>query len=123
VKDPLRIALVDDDRDLRFLTQTMLAKALPQAEFLEFMTAQTMIDHLREHEVDAIVTDYQLGTMDGIEMIRTIRQTDTTTPIVMASGRDDIRDAALAAGATIFLTFREQRQMGDVLKRLLAQPC
>lgn len=122
VKGPLKIALVDDDRDLRFLTQTMLAKTFPDAEFTEFISAEKMIEYLRNHEVDAIVTDYQLGTMDGIEMIRAIRKTDATTPILMASGRDDIRDEALAAGVTVFLTFHEQRRMGEILKRVLAQP-
>ena len=37
----------------------------------------------------------------------------------MASGRDDIREDALAAGVTVFLPFAEQRSLGDVVKRLL----
>ena len=117
-----RIAIVDDDLDLRFITRAMIGKEFAEAQFVEFSTAQEMLDHLKDHRVDAIVSDYQLGTMDGITMIQTIRKTDTATPIVMASGRDDIRDQALAAGATLFLTFGEQRQLGEVIKRLLSSP-
>ena len=100
----------------------MIRNVFPSAEFMEFSAAQPMLDYLRDHKVDAIVTDYQLGTMDGIAMIRAIRETDSVTPIIMASGRDDICEKAQAAGVTTFLTFPEQRQLGEVLKRLLAIP-
>lgn len=122
MKDKPKIDIVDDDLDLRFITRAMIKKALPQAEFVEFAAAQPMLDHLQTHRVDAIVSDYQLGAMDGIAMIRIIRETDSVTPIVMASGRDDIRDQALAAGVSVFPTFKEQRQLGEVLKQLLSSP-
>jgi len=58
-----------------------------------------------EVQPDVFLIDYHLADMDGIELIRALREHPrfAKTPIVMASGLD-VEDEALAAGANSFLT-------------------
>jgi two-component system chemotaxis response regulator CheY len=53
---------------------------------------------------DIFLMDYHLADMDGVDVIRQLRQTETfaKTPIVMTSGLD-VEDEAREAGANTFL--------------------
>jgi DNA-binding NtrC family response regulator len=56
--------------------------------------------------VDAVLSDVAMPEMDGIELVRRIRETDATLPIILMTAYATIERATLAirAGATEFLT-------------------
>jgi DNA-binding response OmpR family regulator len=59
-----------------------------------------------EADYDAIVLDWMLPRLDGVEIIRRLRANGAATPILMLTARDDLPDkiASFRAGADDYLT-------------------
>jgi CheY-like chemotaxis protein len=70
--------------------------------------ASDALSRLSESVFDLIILDIAMPEMDGLSLLRLLRQDPrfTQLPAVMltASGQDEDRAAAFAAGATAFLT-------------------
>jgi putative two-component system response regulator len=100
-----RILVVDDDaRNLKLL------KALLQAEY-EIVTASSGAEALsisRKIDLDLILLDIMMPGMDGFEVCRRLKQSETTRliPVVMVTALDDsdAKVKAIEAGADDFLT-------------------
>jgi len=60
---------------------------------------------LRENRFDAIVSDYQMPEMDGIELLKEIRASYGTVPFILFTGRgrEEIVIAAINNGADFYL--------------------
>jgi two-component system copper resistance phosphate regulon response regulator CusR len=60
---------------------------------------------LREEDFDLLILDVMLPDMNGIELCREIRQTNTETPILMLTALDQVQNkvAGLKAGADDYL--------------------
>lgn len=98
-----RVLVVDDEPAILRVVRPILAHNGFQVEI-----AGTGVDALAQHagrRPDLVLLDLGLPDMDGLEVIRLIRE-DTSTPIVVLSVRGAERDkvAALDLGADDFLT-------------------
>jgi CheY-like chemotaxis protein len=84
---------------------------------------RTALDALREESFDVVIIDIYLPILDGSKVIMMARQELglTDLPIIAVSaGGDAARDAALEAGATIFLDKPMRlRRMVETMQRLL----
>ncbi|MHA2232767.1 MAG: response regulator, partial [Candidatus Hodarchaeales archaeon] len=100
-----RILLVDNDPDFLAMAQTFLAEAYPPFEIQTVMSAHTAIALLQEDPVDAIVCDYQMPEMNGLEFLEELRKGDDKTPFVMftGQGREEVAMQALNLGADYYL--------------------
>jgi two-component system chemotaxis response regulator CheY len=103
----IRQALAVDD-DFDFLT--MLTVSLRRCGFSQVMGAEDgniALDHLSRRRFDLIVSDWNMGVMDGVELLRRVRATPSTanTPFILvtASLTEDAWRGAIANGATEFL--------------------
>jgi CheY-like chemotaxis protein len=89
-----RILCIDDDR-----TGLLIRKMMLEAVGYEALTAasgQEGLELLKSSGVSAVILDYQMPSMNGAEVARTIRQQWPELPIVMLSGfPDEIPDDAL----------------------------
>lgn len=99
---PLEVLLVDDD-DL-FLDLTSLELGRLGCEVHGVTDAQQALDLLSRREFDAIVTDWQMPGIDGIELVRRVRKAgsaDRFRYVVLTTARadPDTARAALEAGA------------------------
>src|SRR4051812_4783193 len=97
----MQIALIDDDSQAR----GMLARAVRKAGFdvcIEANDGVEALASLARSDADVIVTDCQMPRMDGISLVRTLRQRGDTRPILMLSGQSDpmVVKLALSAGVT-----------------------
>jgi len=83
---PWTVLLVDDDAEVLHVHGSLL-KRLNQAVF-KAENGKTALAQYQTHrnEIDMIVTDYRMPVMDGLEMAKTIRETDTAIPILMITG-------------------------------------
>lgn len=97
------ILLVEDDRSIRDVTRMGLTDA-----GFTVVTADDGDEALaafRQHAPDAVVLDVMLPRRDGLEVLRTIRQT-SSVPVVMLTARDTTTDVVLGLelGADDYIT-------------------
>ena len=93
------LLVVDDDNRIRDLVKRYLTSAgyhVSAADGGE--SARKLLSQL---VFDLIILDVMMPGMDGFELLRTIRLTDKTTPVIMltARGEADARIEGLKLGA------------------------
>ena len=101
------ILIVDDSATIRRMVRASL-EGLARLTFREARTGLEAIESLVVEPADLIVLDLNMPDMHGLEVLRFVRAQPsfTTLPIVVLTtrGDEDSRQAALAAGATLFTT-------------------
>ena len=97
--NPLRILIVDDEPPIRRFLRTTLAAQDYRVE--EAADGEAALDFLKRNPVDLVVLDLGLPGIDGLEVVRSLRDGGSTTPIIILSSRDDEagKVAALDLGA------------------------
>jgi CheY-like chemotaxis protein len=110
---------VDDDADSTFLARRNLQAVFPEAIVDHAASGQAALDLLRDHEFTAVVTDYRMPWMDGLTLVRKMRELNLNMPIVMRTAMEDLENAARAAGVDYVLPWFRWRELGDVVKELL----
>jgi two-component system response regulator GlrR len=94
-----RLLLVDDDADsLDSIGQGLTL--LAGATVFTASSGQEALKKLQGEAVDAMVTDFRMPEMDGIELTRRARKLRPRLPVVMitAFNDEDLQEAALKAG-------------------------
>jgi two-component system KDP operon response regulator KdpE len=107
--------IVDDEVQIRrFLRISLEANGY---SVQETATGQAALDHAAQYRPDLIILDLGLPDMDGLAVIRRLREW-TQTPVIVLSVRDsdDDKIAALDAGADDYLT--KPFSVGELLARL-----
>jgi CheY-like chemotaxis protein len=103
---PIRVLLVDDDKDEESLTRSLLARVERARYVLDWVPTfgEGLASIAQEHH-DAYLIDHSLGARTGVELVREAREAGSLAPLIMLTGhRDRATDlAALDAGATDFL--------------------
>lgn len=83
----MRVLIVDDEPAIRRFLRTALAVQDYRVE--EASDGETALDFLKRNPVDLIVLDLGLPGIDGLDVIRALRQQGSLTPIIVLSSRDD----------------------------------
>ncbi len=101
---PLRVLVVDDETSLREL----LSMAL-RFEAWDVRTAEAGIEAVRtarEFRPDAVVLDMMLPDIDGLEVLRRLRNDTPSVPVLFLTARDAVEDriAGLTAGGDDYVT-------------------
>lgn len=101
--DRLRVLVVEDDERVR----EVMAEALSAWEY-EVATARTgteALDLLRHRLFDTVLCDIRLPEMDGLELLREVRQRDPAVEVVMVTAYPAVSSAveALKLGAYDYL--------------------
>jgi len=96
------VLLIDDDRELCILLADFLLLEGFQASAVH--NGAEAVDHCRTHSYDAIVLDIMLPGLQGLEVLRRLRQF-SSTPVLMltARGADTDRILGLELGADDYL--------------------
>jgi CheY-like chemotaxis protein len=116
---PERFLIVDDDADSTFLARRNLQAVFPQASVEHVTSGQAALDLLSTEEFTAVVTDYRMPWMDGLTLVRKIRELNLHMPIVMRTAMEDLENAARAAGVDYVLPWFRWRELGEVVKELI----
>ncbi len=101
---PIRVLLVDDEPAL-----TNLLKMALHYEGWEIEVAgdgQEAIAKYADFQPDLLVLDIMLPDIDGLQILRTVRESETYTPTLFLTARDSVLDrvTGLTAGADDYLT-------------------
>jgi len=101
---PLRILIVDDEPAiLRFLRASLESQGYVVSVAGD---ARTSLDMVRRDTTDLLVLDLGLPDMDGLDVIRQIRDGGASLPIIVLSSRDNesAKVKALDLGADDYVT-------------------
>ena len=115
---PPNFLIVDDNADSRFLLVKTLLRKFPQAVLQETQDGESAVSLVRSDILDAVVV-HRAAEIDGISLVRRLRQTNSMVPIVMVSGIDRTKEA-LEAGANTFLSYDAWLRIGTVVSELIA---
>ena len=85
-----KILVVEDDKNLRKLIVTCLEKA--SYTVFETRNGEEALDLMDKEYVDLIVTDIMMPEMDGYELIKSLREANYNTPILIITAKEDIED-------------------------------
>jgi two-component system KDP operon response regulator KdpE len=102
--NPPRILIVDDEPPIRRFLRTALAAQEYRVE--EAPDGETALEFLKRNPIDLMVLDLGLPGMDGLDVVRRLRQEGNSLPIVILSSRDDEagKVAALDLGADDYVS-------------------
>jgi FixJ family two-component response regulator len=97
------ISIVDDDDSLRFLLASLIRSVGFQA--LSFASAEAFLSSTQARDSRCLILDMRMPGMNGLELQRHIVAANWRLPIIFITSYvdDDVRAAALAAGAAGFL--------------------
>src|SRR5208337_2312912 len=98
-----RVLVVDDDE----LALEMLAELLTMTGY-SVKTAtegRAGVEIFRNELSDLVITDIRMPHVDGLEMLRQVREIDEVVPVIVVTGHGDLDNAigALRKGAYDFL--------------------
>jgi CheY-like chemotaxis protein len=114
-----RFLIVDDDPDSTFLARRNLQAAFPQAVVEQAESGQAALDLLKQREFTAVITDYRMPWMDGLTLVRKIRELQLPVPIVLRTAMENLDAQAREAGVDIVLPWFRWRELGGVVKELV----
>ncbi|WP_104018901.1 sigma-54-dependent transcriptional regulator [Roseovarius nitratireducens] len=99
----MKIAIVDDERDMRQSISQWLALSGFDTE--TFASAEDALKQLGPDYPGIVVTDIRMPGMDGMQFLRRLMGSDSTLPVIMITGHGDVPMAveAMRLGAFDFL--------------------
>ncbi len=100
----MKILLVDDSRTIRNLQKNVLV-ASGYAEILEASDGVEAMAIVESNRPDLVLLDWNMPNMDGITVVRRIRETDKALPIIMVTTEAEKARVveAIKAGATNYV--------------------
>ena len=116
--EKIHVLLVEDEKTL-----SMIIKDTLEEQGFDISTAFNGEDGLRmfyaEHP-EVVVADVMMPRMDGFEMVRRIRQTDCTTPVLFLTARSGINDVVegFELGYYLFNTVSQQLTYAGIPQEL-----
>lgn len=86
----LKILIAEDDRELRQLFSHVLIKNGYSVKGVA--NGREAISAMDNDFFDLIISDIMMPEMDGYELVRTLRDTGNTTPVLMITAKDSFED-------------------------------
>jgi len=103
----LKILIIEDDEDDLFYIKELLNEGLgePAPIIDHYSSIGRSLENLNPFHYDLAMFDYRLGEINGIELLRNIREQGCDIPIILFTGQGDQEVAveAMKAGATDYL--------------------
>ena len=96
------VLCVEDDPDIARVLQLMV-EAVPGHRALVAADGRTALDLIGRHHVRLAFLDLGLPDVDGVQLLRELRQRCPRLPVVVVTAYHDRRREALAAGASGFV--------------------
>ena len=115
------VLIVDDDASIRGALTKSLARF--GHDTLCASQAAEALPMLAAHHIDLVICDWQMPGVDGLELLRLLREEDRDVPVIMLTAFGTIEHAvtAMRAGATHYLTKPfQQEQLQLTVEQALA---
>ena len=99
----MRILFAEDDRDISKAVQTLLTRSGYSVDTV--YNGRDAIDYIEQGDYDGAILDWMMPGLSGIEVLAQMRANGITTPVLMLTARDAIKDRVegLDTGADDYL--------------------
>lgn len=115
---PPHFLLVDDNPEGRFIVSKTLLRHFPQARITEIDDSADAIEALKSEPVAAALVHKTLD-LDGLSLVKRLREVAPGLVIVYLSGNQKLEAAAEFAGATKFLHYDRWLMIGTLVADLI----
>lgn len=122
-KNRKRILLVDDEENARIALSRLLSRAGYLVETVS--NGFEALDHLREHDVNLIVTDINMPEMDGISFLREVNRSFPGINVVMITAYGGVESyiEAINLGAFEYINKPVKiEELTSILDRVFSLP-
>lgn len=104
MSQPAHILIVDDEPNVRLAFRTALETAGYAVDEAE--DGPAALDHLERFPISLVLLDLKMPVLDGMEVLRRLRETGNDVPVVIITAHGRIPDAvaAIKLGAIDFLS-------------------
>ena len=86
----MRVLVVEDERDLnRILVKTLAAEGYSADACFDGVEA---LEYLSGAPYDVVILDVMMPRMDGMELLRRMRDSGNRTPVIMLTAKDSVPD-------------------------------
>ncbi|MGF1458856.1 MAG: ATP-binding protein [Leptolyngbyaceae cyanobacterium] len=115
----LNILVIDDDLVDRMAICRHLSKTIFQVNIVEVGTAYQAKSYLSRESFDCVFLDFRLPDTDGLTLVKELRLSGNTLPIIVLTGQGDEQTAVelMKAGASDYLA--KSKLSPDSLNRLI----
>ncbi|MDZ7729794.1 MAG: response regulator [Natrialbaceae archaeon] len=113
----ISVLCVDDESAILEVMRKYLERRRPAFEVRTARDPNTAVSIVREDTVDCVVADYEMPTVDGLELLELVRDHDPDLPFIMYTGRgsEAVASEAISAGVTDYLRKDRHTDQYDVL--------
>jgi two-component system, NarL family, response regulator DevR len=122
--DPIRVMVVDDHEDVRFIVGVILGDHSDMALVVEAASATDALAAFDGAAPDVALVDARMPITDGYELSRKLleRRPDLPIAILTAHVDDDVRAAAAAAGVHVVASKADFEALPELVRELSRQP-
>lgn len=117
--DKIKVLLVEDELTLSMIVQETLEE---KGEFVVFTAGNGAAGLEKYHSLhpDIVIADVMMPVMDGFEMVKQIRETDSSTPVLFLTARSAVDDVVngFTLGGNDYL--KKPFGMGELIIRVKA---
>ncbi|MFH2204091.1 MAG: response regulator [Elusimicrobiota bacterium] len=116
-----RILVVDDEADMRMALSNVLNRMGHQV--FEAENGPDALDFHAREKADLILLDIRLPGMDGVQILRKLRESDRTTPVIMVTGYGSVESAVevMQLGASHYLAKPfSNHELRETVERVLS---
>jgi DNA-binding NtrC family response regulator len=101
----LKILVIDDDEDYRFLIKDLLKAAELPVELEEASSSKQGIAILKDKNFDCVLIDYIIPGVSGLDVIKSLKSAGNETPFIVltAFGDDVLGSELIKQGAYDFI--------------------
>ncbi len=99
-----KILVIDDDRDMCLLLNRFLTRK--GFEVTEMYNGKKALEYLEEAQPELVMSDLRLEDMDGIELLKKIKEKHSAMPVIIMTGYSDVKTSvnAIKLGAFDYVT-------------------
>lgn len=116
----MRIAICDDEKNIRELIANKVAKQYPAAEIVFFQSGEELL--LSDESIDILFIDIQMSGIDGMETARELRKKDKKEILIFVTAMEEYVFQAFDVGAFNYIVKPiDDAKFSDVLHRAVSE--
>ena len=118
----MRIAICDDEKNIRELIGNKVAKQYPEADIVFFQSGEELL--LSDKHVDILFLDIQMSGKNGMETARELRKKDKSVILIFVTAVEEYVFQAFDVGAFHYIVKPiDDEKFKDVLLRAVEELC